>query len=69
MHEKSDSSSKMMANDAFYHYTHDGSKSMSKHIAQVKLLAKRLEELNEKPSDATVMAKLLHGVPTSGCGI
>lgn len=54
----------MMANDAFYHYTYDGSKSMSKHIAQIKLLAKRLEELNEKPSDTAVMAKLLHGLPT-----
>lgn len=31
VHEKSDSSSKMMANDAFYHYTYDGSKAMSKH--------------------------------------
>lgn len=33
-------------------------------IAQVRLLAKRLEELNEKPSDAAIMAKLLHGLPT-----
>ncbi|XP_071576143.1 uncharacterized protein [Temnothorax nylanderi] len=63
VHEKSDSSSRMMANDAFYHYTYDGSKPMSKHIAQVRLLAKRLEELNEKPNDAAVMAKLLHGLP------
>lgn len=64
VHEKSDSSSRMMANDAFYHYTYDGSKLMSKHIAQVKLLTKRLEELNERPIDAVVMAKLLHGFPT-----
>lgn len=37
---------------------------MSKHIAQVRLLAKQLEELNEKPSDAAIMAKLLHGLQT-----
>lgn len=63
VHEKSDSSSKMIANDTFYHYTYNGSQAMSKHIAQVKLLAKRLEELNERPSDAAIMAKLLHGLP------
>ncbi|EZA50325.1 hypothetical protein X777_11268 [Ooceraea biroi] len=63
VHEKKDPTSKLAASQAFHDYRYETGIEMSKHIANVKNLARRCKDLNDELSETSVMAKLLQGLP------
>jgi len=63
VHEKKDPTSKLAASQAFHDYRYEIGMEISKHIANVKNLARRCKDLGDELSDISVMAKLLQGLP------
>lgn len=63
LHVKTDPSSKIEAQGAYFGYAYDGTVSIARHVAQVELLAKRLRATGEQVSDEAVIAKVLDGLP------
>jgi len=63
VHEKKDPTSKLAASQAFHDYRYEIGMEISKHIANVKNLARRCKDLGNELSDISVMAKLLQGLP------
>lgn len=69
VHEKKDPTSKLAASQAFHDYRYETGMEISKHIANVKNLARRCKDLDDELSEISVMAKLLQGLPTKYRGV
>lgn len=68
-HEQKDESSVHMVQQQFYEYQKDKNDDVSTHISKVQSLARRLEDLGEKPTNNAVITKILMTLPPSYRGL
>ncbi|CAL1678247.1 unnamed protein product [Lasius platythorax] len=69
VHERKDPASKLAASEAFHNYRYESGTAMCRHIAAVKALGQRCQDLDDKLPDSQVMAKLLQGLPNKYRGV
>ncbi|KMQ88616.1 proto-oncogene tyrosine-protein kinase ros [Lasius niger] len=69
VHERKDPASKLAASEAFHNYRYESGTAMCRHIAAVKALGQRCQDLGDKLPDSQVMAKLLQGLPNKYRGV
>lgn len=68
-HEQKDETSVLMVQQQFYEYRKDPNDDMSTHVSKVEQLARRLEDLGEKPSDNAIITKVLMTLPAAYRGL
>lgn len=61
--EQKSASSKLFLLNKFHGYRMESGDTMVQHVSRVKNMALQLKNVGEKMSDATVMAKILSGLP------
>lgn len=64
-YEQKSASSKLLLLNKFHSYRMESSDTVVQHVSKVKNMALQLKNVGEKMSDATVMAKILSGLPAS----
>lgn len=59
IHEQKSATNKLMLSTKLYEYKMDGNDSITQHVAKVNNMAAQLNDIGEKVSDVTIMAKIL----------